>query len=289
MNNKIFDCFMFNNEDLLLDIRLNILDSYVDYFVIVESRFMHSGREKRNFFNIKSYKKFEKKIIYVFLEEIPNFIKNSFSFQVDKPLSPSVSWRYENYQRDQIIKGIANASPEDVILISDVDEIPNLSNLDLKKINYKILSFKQKFFYYKFNYLSLEYPSWFGTKLCRKKNLKSPQWLRSLKTSKKYPFFRLDKIFFSKTYEHSCKIIEDGGWHFSWIGNSKAIVDKIESTAHTELDNKKIKDTDKIEKYISNKRSFVDESNFKKVDIKSALPSYIYQNREKFRQFLDEN
>ena len=146
MNNKIYDCFMFNNEDLLLDIRLNILDSYVDYFVIVESRFMHSGKEKRNFFNIKHYNKFEKKIIYIFLERIPNFIKNSFSLQTDKPLSPSVSWKYENYQRDQITKGIANADPEDVILISDVDEIPNLSNLDLKKINHKILSFKQKFF-----------------------------------------------------------------------------------------------------------------------------------------------
>ena len=67
MNNKIFDCFMFNNEDLLLDIRLNILDSYVDYFVLVESKFMHSGKEKKNFFNIKHYNKFEKKIIYIFL------------------------------------------------------------------------------------------------------------------------------------------------------------------------------------------------------------------------------
>ena len=198
MNNKIFDCFMFNNEDLLLDIRLNILDSYVDYFVIVESRFMHSGKEKRNFFNIKRYNKFEKKIIYIFLEEIPNFIKNSFSFQADKVLSPIISWKYENYQRDQITAGIANAKPEDVILISDIDEIPNLSNLDLKKFDQKILSFKQKFFYYKFNYLSLEYPSWYGTKLCKRKNLKSPQWLRSLKTYKQYPFYRLDKILFSK-------------------------------------------------------------------------------------------
>ena len=286
---KIYDCFMFNNEDLILDIRLNILDSYVDYFVIVESRFMHSGKKKRNFFNIKRYNKFEKKIIYIFLEEIPNFIKNSFSFQADKVLSSLISWKYENYQRDQITKGIANAKSEDVILISDIDEIPNLSNLDLKKFDQKILSFKQKFFYYKFNYLSLDYPSWFGTKLCRKKNLKSPQWLRSLKTSKQYPFYRLDKIFFSNTYEHSCSIIEDGGWHFSWIGDSKVIVDKIESTAHTELDKKEIKDTKNIEEHISNKQSFVDKSNFKKVDIKSNLPSYIYQNKEKFRQFLDEN
>ena len=110
-----------------------------------------------------------------------------------------------------------------------------------------------------------------------------------MKTYKQYPFYRLDKILFSKNYEHSCSIIEDGGWHFSWIGDSKTIVDKIESTAHTELNKKEIKDIKNIEEYISNKRSFVDKSNFKTVDIKSTLPNYIYQNREKFRQFLDEN
>ena len=280
---------MFNNEDLILDMRLNILDRYVDYFVIVESKFTHSGKEKNFFFDIKKYSQFEKKIIYIFLEEIPNFIKNSFTYFPNKPLLTTISWKYENYQRNQIIRGIENANPEDVILISDVDEIPNLSNIDLKKINYKILSFKQKFFYYKLNYLSLEYPSWFGTKLCKKKNLKSPQWLRALKTFNRYPLYRLDKIFFSKTYEHSCSIVEDGGWHFSWIGNAKTIVNKIESTAHTELDKKEIKDIKNIEAHINQKKSFVDESTLQKVDIKSNLPSYIYQNKERFRQFLDEN
>ena len=100
MSSKIFDCFMYNNEDLLLDIRLNILDKYVDYFVIVESRFLHSGKEKKDFFNVKNYNKFEKKIIYILLDEIPNSIKNSFSLISDKPLSPAISWQYENYQRN---------------------------------------------------------------------------------------------------------------------------------------------------------------------------------------------
>ncbi len=289
MNNKIFDCFMFNNEDLLLDIRFNILDRYIDYFVIVESKFMHSGKEKKFFFDIKRYPKFEKKIIYVLLEEIPSFAKGYFSLQADKPLSPDISWQYENYQRNQIIKGINHASPEDMILISDVDEIPNLSGLNLRNINYKIISFKQKFFYYKLNYLSIEQPFWFGTKLCKKKNLKSPQWLRSLKTFKKYPSYRLDKIIFSKNYEHNFTVIENGGWHFSWIGNTQAIFDKIESTAHTELDQEKIKNLKNIEMYIKQKKSFVDESRFQKVDLETTLPSYIYQNKEKFSDFIDEN
>ena len=124
-------------------------------------------------------------------------------------------------------------------------------------------------------------------KTLQEKNLRSPQWLRSLKTFKRYPSYRLDKIFFSKTYEHNYSIIENGGWHFSWIGNAKTIIKKIESTAHTELDQKKIKDIKNIEAYIDQKKSFVDESNFKKVDIETNLPSYISQNREKFSQFLD--
>ena len=106
MSSKIFDCFMFNNENLLLDIRLNILDKYVDYFVIVESRFLHSGKEKKNFFDIKNYNKFEKKIIHIFLEEIPQFVKDFFSSNRDKPLSSTIAWKYENYQRNQIVKGI---------------------------------------------------------------------------------------------------------------------------------------------------------------------------------------
>ena len=101
--------------------------------------------------------------------------------------------------------------------------------------------------------------------------------------------YRLDKIFFSRTYEHNYSVIEEGGWHFSWIGNAKTIVNKIESTAHTELDQKGIKDIKNIETHIKQKKSFVDKSRFQRVDIESTLPSYIYQNKEKFRQFLDEN
>ena len=101
-----------------------------------------------------------------------------------------------------------------MILISDVDEIPNLENLDLSKINQKIILFKQDMFYYKFN-LKLPNLTWTGTKACKKKYLKNPQWLRNIK-DRKFSFYRLD-TFFSETKYNNVKFINNGGWHFTNI------------------------------------------------------------------------
>ena len=120
----------------------------------------------------------------------------------------------ENSQRNFILNGLAEADNEDLILISDVDEIPNLKNLDFSKINKKIIMFKQEMFYYKFN-LKLPNFSWIGTKACKKKNLKSPQWLRNIK-DRKFPFYRLDTLFSDNKYS-SIKFIDNGGWHFTNI------------------------------------------------------------------------
>ena len=96
----------------------------------------------------------------------------------------------ENGQRNHIAEGLKNSNSEDVIIISDVDEIPNLDNLDFKKINKKIILFAQDMLYYKFN-LQLPELIWTGTKACKKKDLESPQWLRKVK-DRKYPFYRID-------------------------------------------------------------------------------------------------
>ena len=118
---------------------------------------------------------------------------------------------------------------EDLILVSDVDEIPNLSNIDLKTISEKIIFFKQDMFYYKFN-LKIPNFKWSGTKACRKKDLINPQWLRNIK-DRKYPFYRLD-TFFSKTKYMNIKFIEKGGWHFSNIKTAEEIEYKLKSYLH---------------------------------------------------------
>ena len=113
---KFFDCFMYNNEDLILDVRLNSLDKYIDKFVIVEAKQNHQGKKKDRFnFEINNFKKFKDKIKYLKIENFPD----QYS-----------SWQRENFQRNFITKGLLDANDDDFVIISDIDEIPNLEYLD---------------------------------------------------------------------------------------------------------------------------------------------------------------
>ena len=229
---KIFDCFMYFDEDLILDLRLNLLNNYVDEFVIVESLYTHSGRRRKLLFDIKKYKKFKNKINYIILEDPPldldfinvNETENSIN---SKHILNAV--KRENLQRNTILNGLKLALPEDIIIISDLDEIPNLENNNIRNIKNKIILFKQKFFYYKFNLKLNNFP-WHGSKACKKKNLISPQWLRNVK-DKIYPFWRLDVLFSRKKYQN-IKIIDNGGWHFSNIKTPADIKKKLENYLH---------------------------------------------------------
>ena len=229
---KIFDCFMYFDEEILLDLRMNILDKYVDYFVIVESTFTHKGEERKLHFNYKRFEKFENKIIYLVYDEKPKDIKEILKNDIE----PDISNKFiinallrENGQRNFIINGLKDADDDDYVLVSDVDEIPNLEEVDFSKFNQKILLFRQDMFYYKFN-LNLPNFSWTGTKGCKKRNFISPQWLRNIK-DRKYNFLRFD-TFFSKTKYMNIKIIDNGGWHFTNLKNAKEIEYKLKSYLH---------------------------------------------------------
>ena len=229
---RIFDCFMYFDEELVLDLRLNILNEYVDYFVIVESKYTHKGEYRNLKFDKQKFKKFEKKIIYLVYDEHPKEIENIFNNDNNDEKSRKYilnASRRENSQRNFILNGLKAAEKNDYILISDVDEIPNLANTQLNNIKEKIIFFKQDMFYYKFN-LKLPNLKWTGTKACKKKYLKSPQWLRNIK-DKKYPFYRLD-IYFSNNKYNDVKIISDGGWHFSNIKTAEQIEHKLKSYLH---------------------------------------------------------
>jgi beta-1,4-mannosyl-glycoprotein beta-1,4-N-acetylglucosaminyltransferase len=190
---------MYFDEELILDLRLNILDKYVDYFVIVESIYTHSGDKRELKFDINKFEKFKDKIIYLVYDEIPLGIekvnKNDSEDEKSRKYIMNAVFR-ENGQRNHIAEGLKNSNSEDIIIISDVDEIPNLDNLDFKKINKKIILFAQDMLYYKFN-LQLPELIWTGTKACKKKDLESPQWLRKVK-DRKYPFYRIDTYFSKK-------------------------------------------------------------------------------------------
>ena len=146
---KIFDCFMYFDEEVVLDVRLNTLNKFVDYFVIVESKFTHKGDHRELKFNHKKFEKFKDKIIYLVYEELSQKIETleNDDNESEKSRKYILNALYrENGQRNHIVKGLSNANKDDIILISDVDEIPNMTEIDLNEINEKIILFKQDMF-----------------------------------------------------------------------------------------------------------------------------------------------
>jgi beta-1,4-mannosyl-glycoprotein beta-1,4-N-acetylglucosaminyltransferase len=251
---------MYFDEELILDLRLNILDKFVDYFVIVESIFTHKG-EKRNLkFNINKFKKFENKIVYLVYDQEPSQIEKI----VSKDMEDEKSRKYimnalfrENAQRNFINDALNNLDNEDIILISDVDEIPNLSGINFEDKKSKIILFKQDMLYYKFN-LKLPNLVWTGTKACKKKYFKSAQWLRNVK-DRKYPFYRIDTYFSEKKYIN-CEFVDNGGWHFTNIKTAKQIKQKLESYLHHIEFDKNPLSAEEIDKIIQDKIAIYDLS-----------------------------
>ena len=187
---KIIDCTTFFEEHLMMEVRFNVLNQYIDKFIICEAKFSHSGIKKKINFNSNHYPKFKDKIIHIIMDIDPCLNKNFYKKNLSER-EKSIIRIAE--QRNFISNYLSDFSNEDVVIHSDNDEIPDLSKVNLKKINNQIVIFQQKLFYYKFNLLYSNF-FWFGSKACKIKYLKSFDWLRNIK-NKKYSFFRLDTIF----------------------------------------------------------------------------------------------
>ena len=295
---KIFDCFMYMNEDVVLDLRLNYLNNFVDKFIIIESLFFHSGKKKKLNFDINKFSKFKDKIVYKVLDHEPNNIETINSQDsLEKQNSKHIfnGMRRDFYQRNFIQNGLKDSHDEDIILISDIDEIPKIENFDLNKTGDQLIFFKQRMFYYKFNLCSMAV-DWFGTRACKKKNLISPQWLRNIK-SKNYPFWRVD-IFFSKNKYNNIKIINDGGWHFSYLNSPEEIENKLKNYAHYREYELNPLNTQKINEKILNKTSIYDLMiDMKKSKFSSGqklekiscedLPKYLNDNKDIYKDWLE--
>ena len=266
----IYDCFQFYNEETVLDIRLNILNSYVDFFVITESTVDHQGNSKKLNFDISKYKKFKDKIIYVVVDDTKESIKKSHIGQNSLA---------EQHQRNSIIKGLKNSSDNDLVIISDVDEIPDLSKLEYLDKTKRYAVFLQKKFDYKLNLLNVTEGEWFGSKICLRKNLKTPQWLRNLKF-KEYPFWRLDKI-------RDIQMIKNGGQHFSYLQTPDDILKKISSFSHGERNIEEFKNINRIEKKIDSQENIFDLGfKYKKVEIDDTFPDYLKKNADKLKNWI---
>ena len=295
---NIYDCFMYFDEDLLLDLRFNTLNKFVKKFVIAEATYTHNGTKKKLNFDINKFKKFKDKIIYIIVDKQPDNILKILDSETKEQKGEKLilnGMARDYFQRENLSRGFEEALNDDLILISDLDEIPDLNKMDLSKINNKIIIFEQKMFYYKLNLFYQDY-TWLGTKAVRKKNLITPQWLRNVK-GKNYPKWRLDTLFSKKKYKN-LYFIKNGGWHFTCLRTAEELEKKLLNFAHHyeyEESGLSIKD---LKKLIEEKRVMYDhnidqkgykwsgKSILKNYDI-DLLPEHISSNQKKYSDWLD--
>ena len=291
---KIFDCTTFYSEDLMLDVRFNILDPYVHKFIVVESIYSHSGRKKSLNFDINKFQKFKDKIIYLSIEDEPEGIIKSDNISSGTKRMNSIKRIEQSY--NFMMNGIYEANDDDLICISDNDEIPNFDSNFFKNSFNDILIFEQLFFYYKFN-LYYDLMPWYGTKACKKKKLKSFAWLRNLK-NKKYPIWRFD-TFFSDLKQINLQIVKNGGWHFTNVKTPEEIFEKLSNFGHhNEFEESGISIND-IKKSISEKTVNYDHTadlkknnkydgryKLKIIDDK-FLPSYLVNNKKNYEKWFE--
>ena len=264
---KIFDCITFYDENLITNARFEILNDVVDYHVVCESKYDHSGNKKKLNFELIN-KKFENKILYLVMNEpFPN---------------PINQWDNERIQRDYLFKGIENADPEDIILFSDSDEIPNPKKLENFYLSKKFAIFFQKFFTYKINIFNSYESPWEGTRAIKKKNLKGFNYLRKKVLSK-----NIKKNFLRFDLEKNIQIIQDGGWHFNNLYSLERLSKKIQISPHQEFNKKEFYEKIKIKEKIENLEDLYGKGYmYEKLELDDSYPIFILKNKSLFKVYI---
>ena len=290
---KIYDCTTFYSEHMMLDARFHILDKHVEKFIVTEATYSHSGKKKELNFNIDNFPKFKDKIIYLVIDKEPNNLIEEAN--VTDSIKRLNSIKRIELSYDYMQNAIENIAEDDLVILSDNDEIPNLNSKQFQSCTRNVILFKQLFFYYKFN-LHYDLMPWFGSKACKKKSLKSFSWLNNLK-AKKYPFWRLD-TYFSKNKLNNLEIIEDGGWHFTNLKSPEDLFEKFKNFGHhDEFENSGIS-VEMLKNYIDQGivfyNHFLDQKNpnkwknnysLKKID-DDLLPKYLIENKLKYKEWF---
>jgi beta-1,4-mannosyl-glycoprotein beta-1,4-N-acetylglucosaminyltransferase len=280
----VYDCFIFFNELDLLEIRLNELNDLVDKFVLVEADRTFQNTPKPFIFedNKERFSKFLDKIIHIKITKYPLFIP------IINPFSP---WKIEFFQRDSIVKGLVKCNPNDVILISDVDEIPDRDILKKQLTNgvNKIYGLKMDMFmYYLDNKLIFD-----GGSNMTKQESKNGIWhctaLLPYKLLKKKPYRIRKEIMRTIRRGPKYEIIPNAGWHFTYIGGAKKIIEKLEAFSHTEYNFQKYKDEKNIHDLIQNgKDLFGRDLEFEIVEKDYKFPIFLKseEGRNKYKDFF---
>ena len=280
---KVFDSFIFFNELELLEMRLNILDDVVDYFVLTESPFTVSGNEKPLYYqeNKDRFGKFNDKIVHHITEEIPNDFthlleKTKFhvAYKDSDPygtpmINLPVRFQRALFNRNNSAFGIekAGVTDDDLVITSDADEIVNpllLQDLEwFNPSNHYVAECRA--FYYKLNFLYQE--DWMGSRLCTWKHLKNTT---------------IDQH--RQDHQNAHKI-QDAGWHFSFLGNAENFKLKLASYEHTENNTATV--TGNAEQKIESGLDPLGRGQtYKAVPIDDSYPDYITTNQEKYAEFI---
>ena len=274
---KIYDCFTYNNEELILKLRLETLHQTVDTFVIAEAPFTHAGKPKPLHFQISRFEKFKHKIVHLIVDDMPNNSEDA--------------WVNENHQRNALLRGLASAAPDDWIIISDVDEIPRPNAIRQYRPWNLYGTFVQNMYCYFLNNLAVEAHNpqvprwWVRSKITTMNHLTgffgSPQNLRIF-TPETGLRGKLKQL--HRKLRHQ-RLVE-GGWHFSWLMTPEQIVQKLESFAHTEFNQPQFKSLDSIRSSIHNGRDILGlNTQFRPVAIDETFPPYLFENLDQFKQW----
>lgn len=248
----IYDCFIFYDEFLLLEIRLNELSPHVDKFVLVEASHSFSGKPKPFLFeNVKNnptFAPFLDKIIHIKLEMNP---------KVDR-------WQNEYDQRNAIAQGLIHAAPDDLIMVSDVDEIINVAEMPLISELTPPTRLQMKSYYYFFNCQANI--NWFHAAVCRMKDYHTAQFLRN--------------------GDYHKLIVLNAGWHFGYLMTPDKIAAKLEAFSHSEFDNEYFKDPERIQNCLDGNADLFARSDMTYTVEPLDAPQYVMKNRKKYANFI---
>ncbi len=278
---KVYDCFSFFNELDLLEIRLNELDPVVDYFVLVEATRTHQKQPKPLYFadNRERFKRFEDKIIHVVVDRYPNFFSR---FRIPTPMD------YDNHQKNQIIQGLKNAQPDDVIIYSDLDEIPAPEKLREYAQRPGIKVFEQRFYSYFANLAMVEAADapelpikdgqvrWRGTVMGFYRDFNDTKAFRKMRDLN----------------EPEVTVIEEGGWHFTYLGGLESVIYKLHSFCHAKEKKygvHKLANREELEQMLREGRDLLGRDlRYRFMPVDETLPRYLRENHERYSELFRE-
>ena len=267
MKPKIFDCITFFRENFITNLRFEILNEVVDYFVVCESKYDHKNNKKSLNFRLLN-EKFKSKVIYLVLED---------KFTSTDP------WKNQAKQREFLFEGLKIANKDDLIMFSDPDEIPRPESLINFKISSKYGIFLQDCFCYKFNIFNKYETPWEGTRICKFKDLKSFDYMRQNIKAK-----NLKKALWKFYVEKDICLIKNGGWHFNSLMDAKEISLKLKTFAHENFAGDEYSNIDVIKKNILEKKDLFKRNNlYETIKLDKSFPKYIIENKIKLNEWID--